>query len=191
MSLADHLNTMGLRRELAELLAKTDGLIRILAHSDTRDVRAQADLDGLIHLHRLFEHYLKAAIELRDMGNVQGSRRSSLEADVQEWGDSLERWKQEYRAVAERLERWEDAKNATNVQTEVRTPMTWTGKKRALGLEGIGMWKRGELKTATWEDAVHIHCARYVDENGRPFNAKNIIDSLNVRKKKEGKPFLN
>ncbi len=177
MSLADHLNAMGLRRELAELLAKTDGLRRILAHSDAGDVRAQADLDGLIDLHRVFEHYLKAAIELQEMGNIQGSRnaeapdrwerRRMLEADAKEWDDSMERWKQEYRTVAGRLEsREKDRAVQSNSATPERTD--WSDTQVQLAAHIVNLLERGEIKAPNKRQAVLRNADRWilVDDKG-------------------------
>jgi hypothetical protein len=117
MSLKAHLDTMVLRRELAQLQGSTDNLETILADTNAEDVAAQADLGILIHLQRLREHYLEAEIELQEMGNVQGSRneepwdrserRRTLEAAIKDWEESLERWKDEYSAVGQRLEQWQ------------------------------------------------------------------------------------
>ena len=44
MSLASHLEAVDIHRELAELSAKTDNLVRILAYTDASNTAMQADL---------------------------------------------------------------------------------------------------------------------------------------------------
>jgi len=63
----------------------------------------------------------------------------------------------------------------------------WTKNLRDLGDEARAMFERGEIPEAdNSDDAIRIMCARFVNKNGRPIDAKNLIDNLNSRKRAKG-----
>jgi hypothetical protein len=82
------------------------------------------------------------------------------------------------------LAKWEELREQ---EPEVRSATTmWTGTKRALGDKAREMYKLGEIKAISEDDAIRILCAGYVDENSRPIDAKSVIDNLRARKKDKG-----